>query len=215
MSPCRGARYSASPHSLRASSRPPRASYHRAGRARPAAAAPGEHRAMRLDVDQATRARDRRVVGRRVLETHVQEPASSPPAGGTSSGPGHARTAHQRRVESATLALDVLIEAGRVEDRIQSRVERMPRARGSSSDIAIHSGVCSSCRVPIAKCPQSIERDRSCRSLRAAQAAPSPRAAMDEAGPTTVVLLARLGTRVAVLAGAPHHSTCLRPATSR
>jgi len=107
---------------------------------------PREHRLMRLDVDQAAGARNRRMIGRRLVEPQAQEVAhrqrvSRPPRDpalrvesfeiadqqqAEVPAGGEAGPSHHRRVERTTLLLDKPVEARGVEDLVQAHVERVP-----------------------------------------------------------------------------------------
>jgi len=118
-----------------------------------------KHRAVRLQIDQETRARDRRVLGRRLVESQSQETAQSQ---GIVGAPHNAALcinalkvpnqqqseigarcqslpADRRRVERRTLRFDERVEAVRLEHLIQPLIEqvagRWAAARWSRSTI--------------------------------------------------------------------------------
>jgi hypothetical protein len=102
---------------------------------------------MRLDVDQTSYARDRRMIGRRLVEAQAQEVAHGQRVRRPPGDPAlrvealeiadeqqaevpawsEAGPAHHRRVEGTTLVLDKPIKPGGAEDLIQSHVERVAR----------------------------------------------------------------------------------------
>src|SRR5262249_18048450 len=148
---------------------------------------PREHRLMRLEIDQPPRARHCRMIGWGLVELKAEKAAN---AQGVCRTPGNGAlgvesfkepeqqttkvaTGRQTRppklvgIESLTARLDVSVEVRRVQDLIQSRVERM---RGAPRQVL--------CRYPhrrllvapsssFAHCHrrQCSTRDRSCRSL--------------------------------------------------
>ena len=109
---------------------------------------PREHRLMRLHVDQATGARQRRMVRRRVVQLEVQKVADAQRVGGTPRDGSFRiqalKVAEQQQAEIPTrrqtrppdpvgvkpraLVLDESVEARIVEHLVQPLVERMPRA---------------------------------------------------------------------------------------
>jgi len=108
---------------------------------------PREDLAVRLEVDQATRARNRRMIGRRIVHAQPQKTADGQRVGRTPRDAAfrvdalevaeqqqpkvaagrQARPSHPLRVEAPALRLDEPIEVVGVEQRIQSGVERMAR----------------------------------------------------------------------------------------
>ena len=111
---------------------------------------PREDRPMRLDVDQTTGPRDRRMVRGRVFQAQPQEGAHGQRVGGPPRNAAlrieafkiadqqeteipsgrQAGTAHHRGIEAAALRLGKPVELRRVQDLIQPRIERMSgRAR--------------------------------------------------------------------------------------
>jgi hypothetical protein len=107
---------------------------------------PREHRAVRLQIDQAPGARDRGVLGRRLLKSQAEEAAqreriSGPPRDAAFRVDAlevpdqqqpeirawrQARPSHARRVERRALGLHKCVERVRVEDVIQSLVKGVP-----------------------------------------------------------------------------------------
>jgi hypothetical protein len=71
--PCRGARCSAAPHSPPASSRRCRPSCLHQARIRQALEHPGEDRLVRLNINQATRPRNRRMIQRRLRQRQSEK----------------------------------------------------------------------------------------------------------------------------------------------
>ena len=104
---------------------------------------------MRLDVDQAPRPGNGRVIGGRLMERQAHETADRQGVGGPPRDAAlrvdafevpdeqqpeilarrQTRPSHDRGIERATLVFREPVEAVRVQDRVQSRVERMPRRR--------------------------------------------------------------------------------------
>ena len=111
---------------------------------------PREHRAVRLQIDQPARPRDRRVLGRRLVESQPQKPAQGQRIGGPPRNPPlridaleiadqqqpevHAgrqtRAPQRRRVERRALRFDELVKPVLVENPIQPLIERMPAGGG-------------------------------------------------------------------------------------
>ena len=147
---------------------------------------PREHRLVRLEVDQATGPRQRRVIRRRLGQRQIQKRADTqrigraprdrplrvqpfeiaqqqqakiPPRGQT-------RPADRRRIERRALRLDEGVEARLVEHPVQSRVKGVPCTRRQIPRRDPHRrlpGVLPSCtHRHIRECST---RDRSCRSL--------------------------------------------------
>ena len=110
---------------------------------------PREDRAVCLQVDQAARPRNRRVLGRHLVQAQAQEAAQRERIGRAPRNPSlridareipdepqpevgpwhHTRASHRRGIERRTLRFDEVVEAVRVEEVIQTLVKRVT-ARG-------------------------------------------------------------------------------------
>ncbi len=110
---------------------------------------PREHGLMGLQIDQAAGARNRRVIGRRLVQTETEKlpqgqrirRAPSNPAFGIDAlkipnqqqpeidGRGQARAPHRGRIESDTAPFDERVKLGLREQRIQPLIERVCRRR--------------------------------------------------------------------------------------
>src|SRR5437867_3823850 len=108
---------------------------------------PREYRLMRLDVDQAAGARDRRMIGRRLVEAQAQKVAYRQRVRCPPGDPAlrvepfeiadqqqaevparrEAGPSHHRRIERPTVLLNEAVEACSLEDLVQAHVERVPR----------------------------------------------------------------------------------------
>ena len=111
---------------------------------------PGEDRAGRLHIDQPAGSRNRRVLGRRFVETQAEEAAQGerirrPPCYATFRVDAfevpaqqqpevrawrQTRPAHGLRIERGALGFDEFVERVRVEHLIQPQVERVPAGSG-------------------------------------------------------------------------------------
>ena len=146
---------------------------------------PREDRAVCLQVDQAARPRNRRVLGRHLVQAQAQEAAQRERIGRAPRNPSlridaleipdeqqpevgpwhHTRASHRRGIERRTLRFDEVVEAVRVEEVIQTLVKRVT-ARGGQLIVAIHNpGVRPRSLRRLMAMPKCSTRDRSCRSL--------------------------------------------------
>ena len=111
---------------------------------------PGEHFAVRFDVDQAARTRDRRMIGRGFVELDGEKAPQRDRIGQAPSDAalavdafevtnqqaaevaarGHRRTTHARRVELLTALFGELVEAVLVEQLVEPAIKRMSRCLG-------------------------------------------------------------------------------------
>ena len=110
---------------------------------------PGKHRAVRLQIDQPTRPRNRRVLRWRLIEAEAEKAAERQRVGRTPRDAAlrvdtlevadqqqteiragrQTGSAPRRRIERRTLRFDELVEPVRIEDLIQSLIERMAARR--------------------------------------------------------------------------------------